>query len=306
MDSGKHSLVDCLYMTVITVTTIGFAEVIDMSGNPGARIFTMFIIFSGVGTSTYILSNLTALIVEGDLKESFKKRRIEKMIKDTENHYIICGVGRVGSHILKELYTTGRQVVVIESDESIIKQHCETYPQLVYVIGDASIEDTLIKAGIEKAKGLFASTGDDNANLVISLTAKYINPKIQVVARCLDAANEKKMKKSGADSVIMENYIAGMRMAAEMIRPNVINFIDNMLSDKEMSLRVEEINLNPEYTGKTIADLKLEKYPSTLLLAAIAEEKWIYNPKPDFVLPDNSKIVVITNPSERNLLKDLH
>jgi voltage-gated potassium channel len=306
LDSGKHSLIDCLYMTVITVTTIGYAEIIDMSGNPAARIFTIFIIFSGVGTSTYILSNLTALIVEGDFKESFKRRRTEKMIKDIDNHYIICGVGRVGSHILKELYTTDRQVIVIEANEQVINQHSEQYPQLVYVIGDASIEDILLKAGIERAIGLFASTGDDNSNLVISLTAKYLNPKIQVVARCLDASNENKLKKSGADSVILENYIAGMRMASEMIRPNMVNFLDNMLSDTEMSLRAEEIELNSEYAGKTIADLHLERFPNTLLLAAVAEKKWIYNPKPEFKLPNNSKIVVITNPSERYLLKDLH
>lgn len=305
-DAGKHSLIDCLYMTVITVTTIGYAEIIDMNGNPAGRIFTIFIIFSGVGTSTYILSNLTALIVEGDLQESFKKRRIEKMIKDIDNHYIICGIGRVGSHILKELYTTDRQVIVIEASEQVIKQYSELYPQLAYILGDAGIEDTLLKAGIERAIGLFASTGDDNSNLVISLTAKYLNPKIQVVARCLDAANENKLKKSGADSVILENYIAGMRMASEMIRPNMVNFLDNMLSDTEMSLRAEEIELNPEYAGKTIADLHLERFPNTLLLAAVAEKKWIYNPKPEFTLPHNSKIVVITNPSERHLLKELH
>ncbi len=301
---GQYSLLDCLYMTVITILTIGYGEIIDLTNNSTGRLFTILIAFTGIGTATYIISTFTAIIVEGQLKETFKKRRMKKMINKLENHYIICGAGRVGSVILNELYSTDRTCVVIDKDEEIIQIVSEKYPKVITLTGDADIEEVLEKAGIKTAKGIFAATGDDNQNLVISLTAKYINPSIKVVARCLEAANQQKMKKAGADSVITENFIAGMRMASEMIRPVVIGFLDRLLSDKEKNLRVEEITLNENHEGSKIADLELHKFPNTLLLAVVYEEEWTYNPQSDHTISRNSKIIVITNPEERMLLKE--
>ncbi len=296
---GKYSLVDCLYMTVITILTIGYGEIIDLTNNNWGRLFTILIAFTGIGTATYIISTFTALIVEGQLKETFKKRRMEKGIKKISDHYIICGAGRVGSVIIHELYTTGRPCVVIDNDEEIIQIITEKYPKLIVVAGDADIEEVLEKAGIKNALGIFASTGDDNQNLVISLTAKYINPNIKVVARCLEAANQQKMKKAGADSVITENFIAGMRMASEMVRPKVVSFLDKMLADKDKNLRVEEILLKEKYAGMKIADMDMEQFQDTLILAILDDNNWTYSPKGDHVLNAGCSIVVITTPSER-------
>lgn len=304
--SLHSSLLDCLYMTVITITTIGYAEVIDMTGNPAARIFTIFIIFTGVGTSTYILSNVTALIVEGDLKESFKKRKMDKIVTQLENHYIICGAGRVGSHIIRELYKTGRKVLVIDNDEAAINHVCEKYSDIAYINGEADSEDVLGKACINKAAGVFASTGDDNRNLVISLTAKYINPRVRVVARCLEAVNRNKMYKAGADAVISENYIAGMHMASEMVRPEAEKFLDMLLSDSEKKLRVEEIKLHERFTGKKVEELGINDFSNTLLVAIVSAIKWIYNPKPDYIIPPESILIVITNPEERVKLEEIN
>ncbi|RPI15781.1 MAG: potassium channel protein [Ignavibacteriae bacterium] len=306
LSNHEHTFIDCLYMTVITISTIGYAEVIDMTGNPAARIFTIFIIFTGVGTSTYILSNITALIVEGDLKESFKRRKMDKIVKKFENHYIICGAGRVGSHIIRELCKTGRAVLVIDNDTATINRICEKYRDVAYVLGDADSEDILMKARIDKAAGIFASTGDDNRNLVISLTAKYINPDVRVVARCLEAVNRKKIQKAGADAVISENYIAGMRMASEMVRPEAAEFLDRMLSDSEKNLRVEEIKLNDKYTGKQIKELCLSEYKNTLLLAIVEGTELVYNPGDEHIISADAKLVVITNPEERNKLEEMN
>ncbi|MGH2574964.1 MAG: potassium channel family protein [Ignavibacteria bacterium] len=299
----QYSIIDCLYMTVITITTIGFTEVIDFSNNPGGRIFTIIIAFTGIGTSTFIISNITALIVEGELKETFKSRKMRKAIKKMSDHYIICGVGRVGFHILNELHTTGRKVVVIDNDEAKLSNISGIYPEVLYINGDADIEEVLFKAGIDNAKGIFAATGDDNQNLVISLTAKYLNPAIRVVARCLEAANQTKMKKAGADFVVSENFIAGLRMASEMVRPTVVSFLDRMLSDKDKNLRVEEVPLSEKFSGKTISELELNKFGNTLLLAVASGDDWTYNPKNDHTIKPQSKIVVITNPEERIKLK---
>ena len=301
--SGKYSVMDCLYMTVITILTIGYGEIIDLTNNPSGRFFTILIAFTGIGTATYIISTFTALIVEGQLKETFKKRKMEKSIKKLANHYIVCGAGRVGSVILNELQSTGRDCVVIDRDEEIIHIFNEKYPEVISIVGDADLEEVLEKAGVRSAKGIFAATGDDNQNLVISLTSKFINPGVRVVARCLEAVNYNKMKKAGADAVISENFIAGMRMASEMIRPTVVSFLDKMLADKDKNLRVEEVNIHSRHSGKKILELELDNFPNTLLLAVVSGEEWIYNPNNEHVIGDNSKIVVITNPEERLKLK---
>ena len=172
---GKnYSFIDCLYMTALSILTIGLREVIDVSGNTFGKIFTILIAFSGIGTLTFIFSNITALIVEGELKETFKSKRMEKKAQKFENHYIICGVGRVGSHILDELYSTHRNTVIIDNNENTLKTISQIYPDVVHILGDADVEEVLLKAGAKRAQGIFASTGDDNRNLVISLTAKYL------------------------------------------------------------------------------------------------------------------------------------
>ncbi len=299
---GKYSVIDCLYMTVITILTIGYGEIIDLTGNTTGRLFTILIAFLGIGTATYIISTFTALIVEGQLKETFKKRKMEKNIKKLDNHFIICGAGRVGSVILNELYTTGRPCVVIDRDEELIQILSERYPEVMVITGDADLEAVLEKAGIYNAQGIFAATGDDNQNLVISLTSKYINPNIRVVARCLEAANQHKMKKAGADTVITENFIAGMRMASEMVRPTVVSFLDKMLGDKDKNLRVEEVTISSKHTGKRIADIGMDKFNDTLILAVAYDGKWTYSPKGDFELENGCRMVVITTPEEREKL----
>lgn len=296
---GKYSLLDCFYMTVITILTIGYGEIIDLTNSDWGRLFTILIAFTGIGTATYIISTFTALIVEGQLKETFKKRRMEKNIKKISDHYIVCGAGRVGSVIIHELYTTGRPCVVVDNDEEIIQIVTEKYPEIIAIAGDADIEEVLEKAGIKNAAGIFAATGDDNQNLVISLTSKYINPNVRVVARCLEAANQQKMKKAGADTVITENFIAGMRMASEMVRPTVVNFLDKMLADKDKNLRVEEILMREKYSGVRISDLDMHRFQDTLILAVLDDNKWTYSPKGDYLLNPGCRIVVITTPEER-------
>ena len=299
----EHSLLDCFYMTVITVLTIGYEEVISTKNSAALRVFTIFISFTGIGTATYFLSNITAIIVEGQLKDTYRRRRTKKRILKMENHYIICGAGRVGSVIINELFLTGRDFVVIDRNKAVLDELREKYPSLLSIEGDSSLEEVLIEASIKSATGVFASTGDDNSNLVISLTAKEIKPSVRVVARCLEAANQRKMNKAGADEVVTENFIAGMRMAADMVRPSVVSFLDKMFADKHRNLRVEEILVDKQHEGKKIIELELDNFPNTLLLAVVAGDDWIYKPSGEHVVTSDSKIIVITNPEERLKLK---
>jgi voltage-gated potassium channel len=294
----KYSLVDCLYMTVITVTTIGYGEIIDMAGKPAARIFTMFIAISGVGIVTFILTNLTAFIVAGEMSDAFRRRKMEKSISRLNQHYIICGVGEVGSHVLRELASTARPYVIIDIAKEKIERNRALFPDVLFIEGDATDGDVLLSAGIEKAKGVFAATGDDSRNLMIALTAKQLNPHIRVVGRCHDLRNIEKMKKAGADAVVSPSFIGGLRMASEMVRSTVVSFLDTMLRDKEKNLRVEEVAVPDSFVGKPISDLNLKDYPDILLLAVKKGKDWRYNPPTHYELMTGNVLILMTTPEE--------
>lgn len=303
---GRHySLVDCLYMTFITITTIGYGEIIDMSGNPAGRIFTIFIAVSGISIATYILSNLTAFMVEGELSKAFRRRKMEKMIKKLRDHYIVCGVDGVGFYILSELAGTKRPHVMVDIGREAIEKVLETFPDGIFIEGDATDSDTLSAAGITEAKGLFAITGDDNQNLVISLTAKQLNPNVRVVASCKDLKNTDKLKKAGADAVVSPTSIGGLRMASEMVRSTVVSFLDTMLRDKEKNLRIEEMAVPATFAGKAISELGLGKYPHILLLAIRTEGGWVYNPPGSHMIKLDDTLIFMTTPEERTELEKI-
>ncbi len=302
---GKYAPFDCFYMTVITITTIGYGEVLDIAGNLGARIFTVFIAVGGIGVLAYLLTNITALIVEGELTKSFRRRRMEKLAAKARGHYIVCGVGWAGLHIINELRETKRPHVIIDLDRSKLDKSLAKLSDEIFIEGDATDNDALLKAGIGEASGIFAVTGDDNQNLVISLTARQLNPAVRVVAQCNETKNIEKMKKAGADAVVSPGYISGMRMASEMIRPTVVTFLDRMMRGKDETLRVEEVAISPSFVGKTLASINLKDYPHTLLLAVKKGEDWVYNPSPqDYVIETGNRLIVMTTPDERRKLEE--
>ena len=298
----QHSLVDCLYMTVITITTIGFAEIIDLSGNVVGRIFTMFIAISGVGIAAYIVTNITALVVEGQLTESFRRRHMEKMAGSYRGHYIVCGLGSVGWYIANELCATRRPFVIVDIDKNSMERGLGPSHNEVFLEGDATDGNTLLKAGVEKAAGLFVVTGDDNQNLVATLTAKQLNPRLKVVARCNDTKNSEKMKKAGADAVVSPAAIGALRMASEMVRPTVVSFLDTMLRDRDSNLRVEELLVPGPFVGKPISALNLKRFPHALLLAVKTGESWVYSPPDSYVIGQNNTLVLMTTPEGRDEL----
>jgi len=295
----QYSFVDTLYMTIITISTIGFGEIIDLSGNTAGRIFTIFIAISGVGVLLYCITNLTALVVEGKLTESFRRRRMEKTASNLGDHYIVCGLGSVGFYIVDELHATKRPHVLVDADKRNIERCLELFQDEVFIVGDATDSDILLKASIEKAKGLFAVTGADNQNLVISLTAKQLNPNLRVVAQCKETKNIQKMKKAGADAIVSPTSIGGLRMASEMVRPTVVSFLDTMLRDRERHLRIEELPVPGSFVGKPLSALNLKRHPHVLLLAVKTGEDWVYNPAEDYIFAPDSTLVFMTTPEGR-------
>jgi voltage-gated potassium channel len=302
---GKNSLLDCLYMTIITITTIGYGEIIDLSNNPAGRVFTILIAISGISVLFYIITNVTAFIIEGDLTESFRRKKMEKLSNSLKEHYIVCGAGRLGITIANELRAVQRSHILIEVNKNRIENILETSQDYLIIEGDATDDDTLLKAGIKKAKGLFAVTDNDNLNLVINLTAKQLNPALRTVTRCNEISYSEKMRKSGADAVVAPNYIGGLRMASEMIRPSVVSFLDIMLRDKDRNLRVEEVSVPESFMEKPISSLNLKKYPHTLLLAIKAGEDWIYNPPEDYIISHRNTLILMTTFKEKHELEKI-
>ncbi len=294
-----NDLFSCFYMTVITITTIGFGEVIDLASHPGARQFTILIAISGIGLLTYFVSTTSAIIIEGHLRETFKKRRMEKTIHHLHNHYIICGFGRHSTHLIDELIATKRENVFIEIDPGVIKLALKKYPMQNYVEGDATSDEVLMKAGIDRATGLFAATTNDNLNLVISLSARRLNPNIKIVALCSTHSNMEKLKIAGADQVVSPNYIGALRMASEMVRPAVTTFLDVMLRDKDKNLRIEQVDLDERHEGKTFGELKIEEFKDTLLVAIKSNDEIIFKPNDDFKISPGDSLIVMTTPEER-------
>ncbi|MCK4792978.1 MAG: potassium channel protein [Desulfobacteraceae bacterium] len=295
----QYSFLDTFYMTVITISTIGFGEVIDVSAIPAGRIFTIFIAISGIGVLFYIVTHFTALVVEGELTKSFRRRKMERKAKHYKNHYIICGIGDLGFHIANELSATKRPYLVIDISMENIERILESLKDIVFIQGDATDNDILLKAGIEHAKGIFATMGDDNLNLVVTLTAKQLNPFVRVVSRCNDLRNDGKMKTAGADAVISPCFIGGLRMASEMIRPTVVSFLDTMLREKEQNLRVEEVSIPDSLAGKPIAALNLKRFPHMLVLAVRTREDWTFNPSESYVIEPASNLVFMATPDVR-------
>jgi len=302
MGDATISWLDAFYMTFLMVATIGYGAGIEIFHHPLKEIFTMVVAFSGIGVITYFFSAVTALVLASDFDKSMRRKRMEKTIRKLRGHYIICGFGRVGQNVANELEVTHRHYLALEENEVVIDSYLERKQGLLYLHGDAADDDVLLSANIEHAKGVFAVTGDDSRNLMISLTAKQLAPQVRIVARCNDIRNTEKLRKAGADAIVSPNFTGGMRIASAMIRPHVVSFLDEMLRS-EHHLRVEEVILPAEFEARPLAELGLMRSDEYLLLAVRTGKDWVFNPHPELVLQPGYTLVAMATPHGRQLIE---
>ncbi len=247
----KWSFLDALYMTITTITTVGYREVHELSG-PG-KVFTLVLIVFGVGTILYTLNNAARIVIEGEIQEIFGRRKLEKKIKQLKNHYIVCGFGRMGRVIGKELKEKGAEFVVIEK-ETMSPDVLDA--DMLFVRGDATKDEVLREAGIERARGLISVLPTDAENLYVVLSARVLNPDMNIVARAGEEGSEQKLLRAGADRVVSPYHIGGLRIAHTVLKPSVVDFIEFATRSGNIDLQMEEIYVRE---GASIAGTTLDE-----------------------------------------------
>jgi voltage-gated potassium channel len=295
---GRWDLSDCAYMTVITISTVGFYELGHLREVAGARVLTVGLIVAGVGVLAYMQSNLTALLVEGAIGEAFRRRRMQREIASLSEHIVVAGAGRTGKHVVEELVATRTPFVVIDRDEALMLQvSADTCGgKMLYVAGDATADHVLLAAGIERARGVVAALTEDKDNLYVTLSARSMNAGARIVSKVVEDEAAPKILKAGATAIVNPTMIGGRRLASELIRPEVTEFLDLMLRDKDKNLRLEQVVIprKSSFVGLALKDTPIRRETRALVVALRgADRSFTYNPEPDCVLTEGTTIIVL-------------
>ena len=253
---------DALYMTVITLSTVGFSEVSPLS--PEGRFFTTLLIVAGVAAVAYLFSAISQHVVSGELHGTLRRRHMQRTIDSLSDHFIVCGFGQVGSQVVKSLQQQDKACVVIETDIDGLEEE-----GVSFITGNAEDDDILKEAGIERATGLVAATGDDASNLFITVSAHQLNKNLTIVARANHATSEAKLRYGGATHVISPHMLGGQRIATQLLYPSVTDFLDVVMHSGDLELCLEEFSLAPDcdLQGKTVAEGQVRQKTGTNILA---------------------------------------
>jgi voltage-gated potassium channel len=305
LGGGKWSLFDCAYMTSITLTTVGYGEILEDFGRNG-RLFAMILMWSGMGVALYAVSTITGFVIERKFSRILRERKMEKSIAALSDHFIVCGGGSTAVNVLRELITSKRPCVCIELKPERIEWIASQFEGLYYIQGDATEEDVLLRAGIERASGVLAVLDEDGHNLLITVQARYINPEIKIVVRCHENNLADKFYRAGANYIVNPSFIGGMRMASEMIRPHAVSFLDRMLRGND-AIRVEEVTIGEgsRWIGHSLREIDIQRRTGLIAVSLKRPEdpEFTYNPSQDEVLTPQSVIVVIGNPEQVSNLR---
>ncbi len=292
---------ESLYMTVITVATVGFKEIHELSYQ--GKVFTILLIFFGASSLAYTLGSLFQFMVEGQLRSILGRKKLEKKISALNAHYIVCGFGRIGQLICREFTARPVPFVVVEQDQEL----CQQLQDLGYLFvhGDATRDEILDQAGIRQAKGLITAVTSDSANVYITLTARGLNPDLFILARASEEGSEIKLKRAGANKVVSPYTIGATRMAHAILRPNVVDFIEIATGDQDIELQLEEIRVAPDsrLAGKTLLSSEIRKEHGIIIVGIRKiDQKILFNPRSDTLIEAEDTLITL---GERTGIKQL-
>lgn len=302
---AEYSWIDAMYMTVITVTTVGYGEVGPLT--PEAKIFTILLILLSVIIVGFAISVVSEYLISRSSYNELIHKKVQKEIDKMEDHIIVCGYGRNGQQAVQKLMAYNKQFVVIEMDADTVERY-ESERDVHFVNGNANEDEVLVKAGIEHAAALICALPEDADNLFIVLSARQLNKNLKIISRATAETSRKKLKLAGADNVIMPDRIGGDHMASLVVVPDLIEFLDNLsVVGEEDSINVEEINFDQVcLDGKeaTIKEIDLRyRTGCTIIGYRSPSGKYIVNPEADMRLEKDSKLIVIGRPEQ---IKKLH
>ena len=300
-----YSFVDALYMTTITISTIGFGEVHPFG--VGEKLFTIGLIVSSLFVIGYAVSSFSEYLISGQFFHQIKVKKVQKKIEELQGHTIVCGYGRNGRQAISKLKNYKKQIVVVEKYEGIVKQLDEK--EVLTIEGDATLDETLLRAGIMNADNLITALPSDADNLFVVLTAKQLNKDCKIISRASKETSYSKLKIAGADNVIMPDKLGGSHMASLVVTPDVIEFVDRLTIEGETTANLEEVAINdlPEkYLDKTILDLDLRKKTGcTVIGYRTPNKEYIINPEAEVKLEAGGNLIVLGRPEQINTLRRL-
>jgi len=304
----EYTLSDSIYMTVITLTAVGYQEVHPLQ--TGGRILAGFLLLGGITLMGVWFALLTSALVEMDLAHVFLTRRTMKKIETLKNHYIVCGAGRTGRQVARELQAAGKEYVVIEREGDRTEALRAEIPDVLVVEADATRDESLIDARIGTAAGLVTCLSADTDNLFVCLSARDLQPGLTIVARAYNEQTLQKLYVAGADHVVSPNLTGGMRMAAMLLQPEVVSFLDVATRSQELDLRLEEVRVpaGSPFESQTLAEVRIPSKTGLIVIAARhgdapgREGEWVYNPGPDHRIEAGDVLIVMGREEQIDLL----
>lgn len=295
-----YSLVEAFYMTVITLSTVGFTEVRELSDS--GRIFTSFYIIINLGIFAYAVGTITSYFVEGEFAELYKRYTIGRKVDKLKNHIIVCGMGRNGSRTCEELQKSNHPFVLVELRPESVEQHTIS-ADFQYIIGDATTDEVLLSAGIERAEAIITTLPRDADNVFITLTARELNPDVKIISRATEESAEKKLYRAGANQVVMPDAIGGIHMARLITQPSVIEFLNILSGAGTNSLKLEDImydELQEPYRNKTLRELNIRQHTgATVIGFRHQSERFTFNPPGDLKFEAGDTMIIVG--AERNI-----
>jgi len=297
------NFIDSLFMTVITLTTVGYSEIHEM--DRAGRVFSIVLILSGVGAMFYALSVGAKILLEGEIRDILGRKRLNKKIENLRNHYIICGYGRMGSIICKELMQSKSPFVVIEASSELL---ATLDADILALQGDATQDSILKQAGIDKAKGLISVLSSDAKNLYVVLSARGLNPDLRIVARASEEGAEQKLIRAGADSVVSPYYIGGLRIAHTLIKPAVVDFIEFATRSENLELQMEEVKVKDDsnFLDHSLDECGIRKDLGVIIVAIKRDSgNMEFNPTSTCIIRQGDTLVVMGETKQLQELEDL-